>query len=417
MLMKKSVGLWLTLVAMTLLTMSAGVWAAKQETIKLAMWDYSMCPEYKMVINAFEKENPDVKVEVIDIAAAQYPDKMTVMLAAGEDVDAFAIKDFASYSNYLSRNYLTPLNSYLKKSKVNLKLYGTAINYVKSKKKLMAIPYRSDIYVLYYNKALFDKAKLPYPTNEMTWKQFQATAKKLTSGTGNNKTWGAYIHSWRSQIQCPPLLTTKRTLVDGKYGFLKPAYQLFLQMQNVDKSIMSLAGIRTSNTHYRFFFESGKVGMVYMGTWYIGSLLSDKHDVRWGIAKAPHWPGSKAGDTIAGLTTLGINAKSSKKEAAWKFVNYLSGAKGAKILASRGVFPGLRTSDILDVYTSAKGFPAGGKAALVTGKTTVELPPSPYANAIDKMLSEEHNLIMTGQETIEQGLKNMEKRAKEIKED
>jgi multiple sugar transport system substrate-binding protein len=414
--MKKRLYLWFALMAMVVLVATAGAWA-KQDTIKFSVWDYSMNPEYKMVIDAFEKENPGIKVEVIDIAAAQYPDKMTVMLAAGEDVDAFAIKDFASYSNYLSRNYLTPLDGFARKSKVNLKLYGGALNYVKSRRKLMAIPYRSDIYILYYNKDLFDKAKLPYPSNDMTWKQFQETAKKLTSGEGANKIWGAFIHSWRSQVQCPPLLTTKYTLVDGKYSFLKPAYEMILKMQNVDKSIMSLAEIRTSNTHYRAFFESGKVGMVYMGTWYLGSLLSDKHNVRWGIAKAPHWPRNKAGSTIAGLTTLGINSKSSKKDAAWKFVNYLSGSKGAKIFASRGVFPGLLTPEVLDVYTSTKGFPAGGKEALITDKTTVELPPSPYGNAIDKMLTEEHNMIMTGQQTLAQGLKNMEKRAKEIKSD
>jgi multiple sugar transport system substrate-binding protein len=414
--MNKRLFLWLSFLTMTLLVMTTGAWA-KQETIKFAVWDYSMCPEYNMVIDAFQKENPDIKVEVIDIAAAQYPDKMTVMLAAGEDVDAFAIKDFPSFSNYLSRNHLTPLDRYVKKSKVNLKLYGGALEYVKNKKKLMAIPYRSDIYVLYYNKDIFDKAKVPYPTNDMTWKQFQETAKKLTSGEGANKTWGAFIHSWRSQVQCPLLLTTKINLIDGKYSFLKPAYNMILQMQNVDKSIMSLAEIRTSNVHYRAFFESGKVGMLYMGTWYIGSLLSDKHDVRWGIVKAPHWPRNKAGSTIVGLTTLGINSKSVKKEAAWKFVNFLSGAKGAKILAFRGVFPGLRTSEVLDIYTSAKGFPSGGKAALVTNKTTVELPPSPYANAFDKMLTEEHNMIMSGQQTLAQGLRNMEKRAKAIKED
>lgn len=414
--MKKRLFLWFTLMAMVVLVMTTGAWA-KRETIKFSVWDYSMNPEYKIVIDAFEKENPGIKVEVIDIAAAQYPDKMTVMLAAGEDVDAFAIKDFASYANYLSRNYLTPLDTYARRSKVNLKLYGEALNYVKSRRKLMAIPYRSDIYILYYNKDLFDKAKLPYPSNDMTWKQFQNTAKKLTSGEGANKVWGAYIHSWRSQVQCPPLLTTKYTLVDGKYSFLKPAYEMILQMQNVDKSIMSLAEIRTSNTHYRAFFESGKVGMVYMGTWYIGSLLSDKHNVRWGIVQAPHWPKNKAGATIAGLTTLGINSKSSNKAAAWKFVNYLSGVKGAKILASRGVLPGLLTPEVLDVYTSAKGFPSGGKEALTTNKTTVELPPSPYGNAIDKMLTEEHNMIMTGQQSIAQGLKNMEKRAKQIKTD
>ncbi len=414
--MKKRLGLILLLLVVAV-TLAGGAWAAKQETIRFSVWDYSMSPEYKLIIDAFQKENPDIKVDVIDIANAEYPDKMTVMLAAGEDVDVFAVKDFASYSNYLSRNYLTPLDTFVRKDKVNLKPYGAALNYVKNSNKLMAFPYRSDIYILYYNKGIFDKAGVPYPTNNMTWKQFQETAKKLTSGEGNNKIWGAFFHSWRSQIQCPPLLTTKNTLIDGKYGFLKPAYQMALTMQNVDKSVMSLAEIKTSNAHYRAFFESGKVGMLYMGTWYIGSLLIDKHNVNWGIVKAPHWPQNQAGATIAGLTTMAINAKSAKKEAAWKLIKYFGTEKGAKIFASRGVFPALNTPDVLDVYTSAKGFPAGGKEALVAGKTTVELPPSPYANAIDKMLTEEHNLIMTGQKSLDQGLKDMEKRAKEIKED
>ncbi len=414
--LKKRFGLSLLLL-LAIVALNSGVWG-KQETVRFAVWDYSMSPEYKLVIDAFQKENPGIKVDPIDIAAAEYPDKMTVMLAAGEDVDVFAVKDFASYSNYLNRNYLTPLDSYVKKDKVNLKPYGAALNYVKKdNKNLMVFPYRSDIYILYYNKGLFDKAGVPYPTNDMTWKQFQETAKKLTSGEGNNKIWGSYFHSWRSQIQCPITLTGKTTLIDGKYQFLKPAYQMALTMQNVDKSVMSLAEIKTSNTHYRAFFESGKVGMLYMGTWYIGSLLVDKHNVNWGIVKAPHYPQNKAGATIAGLTTMALNAKSTKKDAAWKLMSYFGGPKGAKILASRGVFPALNTPEVLDVYTSAKGFPAGGKDALIAAKTTVELPPSPYANALDKMLTEEHNLILTGQKPLDQALKDMEKRAKEIKED
>ena len=409
------------LVAVLLGALGVSAGAAKQETIKFSVWDYSMSPEYKAAIDAFQKANPDIKVDVIEIAAKDYPDKMTVMLAAGEDVDVFAVKDFASYSNYLSRNYLYPLDSFIKKAKVDLKPYGGALNYVKSSGKLMVFPYRSDIYVLYYNKDIFDKAKVAYPTNDMTWAQFRETAKKLTSGEGNDKIWGAYFHSWRSQIQCPILLTTKTTLIDGKYTFLKPAYQLALAMQNEDKSIMSYAEMKTSNANYRGLFESGKVGMSYMGTWFLGSLISDKkagkHNVNWGIVKAPHWPANKAGSTITGITTMAINAKSSKKDAAWKFINFMGGEQGAKIFAGYGVFPALRTSEVLDVYTSADGFPAGGKDALVTDKTTVEIPPSPYANAIDKTLSEEHELIMTGQKTLDQGLKDMAKRGKEVKED
>jgi multiple sugar transport system substrate-binding protein len=414
---KTRFSLALPLLLVVAVAMSGAVASAQQTTIKFAVWDFSMSPEYAIIIDEFQKENPDIKVEVIDIAAAEYPDKMTVMLAAGEEVDVFAVKDFASYSNYLNRNYLTPLNEFVERDGIDLAPYGAALDYVKHNGQLMGLPYRSDIYILYYNKDIFDAAGVPYPSNEMTWQEFRETAKKLTSGEGANKIWGAYIHSWRSQVQCPILLTTNLTLIDGDYSFLKPAYELVLGMQNEDKSIMSFAEIRTSNTHYRGLFETGRVGMLWMGTWFIGSLLVDEHDVNWGIAASPYWPGSNPGDTVSGLTTLAINSKSTKKDAAWKLVSHFGGIKGARVFASRGVLPGLRTPEVLEIYTSAEGFPEGGKEALVTGRTTVELPPSVYANALDKMLSEEHSMIMTGQVSLEQGLKNMAERAKEIKED
>lgn len=404
-----------------LIFVSVGASKTKAEKIVFSVWDYSTVPEYKAVLEAFQKENPNIKVDVIEIAAKDYPDKMTVMLAGGEQVDVFAVKDFASYSNYLTRKYLTPLDNLIKKDKIDMAPYGGALDYVKSKGKLMVFPYRSDIYILYYNKDIFDKARVPYPTNDMTWDQYRETAKKLTSGEGNNKIWGAFFHSWRSQIQTPILLTTKTTLVDGKYQFLKPAYELALKMQNEDKSVMSLAEIKSSSTHYRSLFESGKVGMIWMGTWLIGTLVSDKkagkHNVNWDIAKAPHWPQNNAGSTITGITTLAINAKSKKKDAAWKLASFMGGEKGAKIFAKYGVFPALRTKEVLDVYTSADGFPAGGKAALVTDKTTIEIPPHAQGNAIDKTLTEEHDLIMIGQKSLDQGLKDMEKRIKEILED
>src|SRR5690554_2933943 len=404
-------------VLLVVVLMSTVVGHTRQETVRFSVWDYSMSPEYEVVINDFQKETV-IKVSVIDIAAAQYPDKMTVMLAAGEDIDLFAVKDFASYSNYLNRRYLTPLDSYIENDQIDLEPYGEALNYMRNDRdELMALPYRSDIYILYYNKDLFDQAGLSYPTGDMTWEEFGKNAAKITRGAGAGKIWGAYIHSWRSQVQCPILLTTDKTLLDGDYSFLKLAYELVLKMQNEDKSIMSLADIQTSNTHYRGLFETGRVGMLWMVTWFIGSLLHDEHDVNWGIAKAPYWPPGEPGGAIAGVSTLGINAHSRRKDAAWELAKYFCGEKGAKVFASYGVLPGLRTPEVLEVYTSAEGFPEDGKDALVSGKTTVEIPPSIYANALDKMLSEEHNLIMTGQNSLEEGLKEMERRARQIKED
>lgn len=425
--MNKQFNRWLVCLLMIVVVsaLATSVWAAPQ-TIKYAIWDYSMNRKWETVIDAFQKENPDIKVEIIDISNAEYSDKMTVMLAAGVDIDVFAVKNLMDYGGYVNRNYLYPLDEFMKKDQVDLKSYGSAIDSVKNKHKLMAFPFWNDIYILYYNKDIFDQAGVQYPGNDLTWEEVRTIAKKLTRGEGNNKIWGFYLQWWRSQVTNPILPTTKTTLVDGTYDFLKPSYQLFLKMQNEDKSLMSLAQVRTTNTHYRSFFESGKVGMLYMGSWLIGSLLEDKkhgvHDVNWGIVKAPHWAGHTPGSSVMVLTTLGMNPKSSKKAAAWKFISFLGGEKGAKIFAKDATsqIPALRTPEVLNIYTSAEGFPAaGGKTALEPGKgaLVVEIPPHLQSAAIERTLQEEHDLIMTGQKSLDQGIKDMERRVKQILED
>ncbi|MCL6613512.1 MAG: sugar ABC transporter substrate-binding protein [Firmicutes bacterium] len=410
----------LLLLAMAGLFVLGGGTAARVETIKFAIWDYSLSPEYKEAIESFQKENPGIKVKVIDTSSKEYVDKVTVMLAAGEDVDVIAIKDMPSFAGYVTRKQLLPLDAFVRRTRLDLKDYGGFVEALRVNCRLYGLPYRRDLYILFYNKEIFDRAKVPYPRHEMTWDQFRKIARQLTSGEGNEKVYGAYVHTWKSMVTNPGIARCggRYSLVDGEYGFLKPVYELFLKMQNQDRSIMSFAEAKTTSAHYRTQFEAGKAGMIYMGTWHIGQLISDKkagkHNIDWGIVRAPRFPEQNPGSTVGLVTPCGINAKSKKAEAAWKFISFLGGEKGARIFARHGVLPALRTRPILELYTSIKGFPAGGEAALEADQVYLEFPVHPKAPMIEKILQEEHELIMIGQKTIDQGLADMERRVKEV---
>ena len=53
------------------------------------------------------------------------------------------------------------------------------------------IPRDFDTIALYYNKDLFDKAGVEYPTADWTWDDLRAAAEKLTVKEGDNTTqWG-----------------------------------------------------------------------------------------------------------------------------------------------------------------------------------------------------------------------------------
>ncbi len=392
--------------------------APAKTSIKMATWDFSLAPEYKETIEAFQKANPNISVEPLEISSKEYTDKLTIMLAGGDTTDVLAMKDMPSYSGYVMRNQIVAMDELVGKDSLDMAPYAGIVEYIKLKGKLYALPYRSDFWVNYFNKGIFAKAGVPTPGNDMTFDQFRAAAKRITSGTGADTVYGTYVHTWKSCVINWPVADKRGTLIDGKYAFVKPAYDFVLPMQNVDKSVMDFATAKTSSAHYKGQFESGRAGMVLMGTWFIGTLITEKaegkHAVDWGIAKAPHFAGSPAGSTFGNVTGNSINALSKNSDAAWKFIKFIGMEDGAKVFAESGVMPAYRTKPVLNLYQTVTGFPPEGKEALKTASVALEFPPHQYAAAIDKALQEEHELIMIGKNTPDQGIAAMDRRVKDI---
>lgn len=399
-------------------TKSSAPVAKKEVNLKFAIWDYAKAPEYKQIIDAFQADNPNIKVEPLEVSSQEYVDKVTIMLASGDGTDVIAVKEMPSYSNYVQKKQIVALDDYIVKDKLDLKAYNGVTDSLKIDSKLYALPYRSDFWILYYNKGLFDKANVPYPTNDMTWSQFRETAKKLTSGQGNDQVYGSYLHTWKSAVMNWAVANKKGTLTDGKYEFVKDAYNVLLPMQNEDKSIMPLGTAKAANAHYSGQFETGKAAMVLMGTWFTGTLISDKkagkHNIDWGMVSVPHFDGAKPGTTFGNVTPVAINAASKNKDEAWQFVKFLGTEKAANILAKNGVMPAYRNDAIMNTYTTLEGFPKDGKKALETSSVALEFPPHPNGAAIDKILQEEHELIMIGKNSVDAGIANMNKRVQEV---
>ena len=84
-----------------------------------------------------------------------------------------------------------------------------------------AVPFRSDFWVLYYNKDLFDAAGVEYPSNDLTMEDYDALARKMTSGSGDTKVYGCHYHTWRSAASLFSILDGKNTIIDGTYDFMK----------------------------------------------------------------------------------------------------------------------------------------------------------------------------------------------------
>jgi len=154
-----------------------------------------------------------------------------------------------------------------------------------------------------------------------------------------------------------------------------------------------------------------------MGSWFIGSMIRAKNDgeadFNWDVVKYPHPEGVEPGTTAGTLTSLAINANSKNQEAAWDFVKFYSGIEGAKALAATGNLPAIRTPEVLEVFSSLEGVPAGATEALQTATVRLELPMHPKVGAVEQILNEEHELIMTKSVTVDEGIASMTSRVSE----
>ena len=212
------------------------------------------------------------------------------------------------------------------------------------------------------------------------------------------------------------MLDGKHTILDGNYDFVKPIYQMVLN-QEKDGVCRKYADLKTEGLHYSAAFSGGDVAMMNQGSWFISTLITNikkgEYDSKlcgnWGLCKYPHAAGVEAGSTLGTITGLSVTSASKNKDAAWDFVNWVSGAEGAAVMASSGNFPACMTADVKKAITSIEGFPTDqqSKDALDVSNLYLEVPYGNHVSEINSVLDSYHGSIMTGEMTIDEGVKAM----------
>jgi multiple sugar transport system substrate-binding protein len=389
----------------------------EQITLTMAVWDLETTPYWQAIVDAYEAQNPNVTVELLDISSQEYTDKINIMLSGGDETDVITVKDIPQYSAMLTRNQVIALNPYIEQDSLDLSVYSGAAEELTYEGSIYALPFRSDIWIMYYNKDLFDAAGVPYPTNDMTWTEFDEVARQMTSGSGADKVYGAHFHTWRSTVELPTVQDGKNTVISTDYSFMKPMYDMVIAMQD-DGIIMDYGELKAGSIHYSGVFWNEQIAMLPMGSWFIGSMIGAEErgeaDFNWDVVKYPVPDGVEPGTTAGTLTSLAINSNSKNQDAAWDFIKFYSGVEGAKVLAATGNLPAIRTPEVLEVFAAKDGVPAGATEALQTTTVRLELPMDPNVGAIEQILNEEHELIMTESITVDEGIAEMTQRVGEV---
>jgi multiple sugar transport system substrate-binding protein len=292
------------------------------------------------IIPGFTAET-GIKVEMDTTDYVKLHDKQVLELIAGK-FDVYQI-DQMWITKYTRNGWLEPLDAYIKKFSIPVNNYYpnlVAIGTVKGKTytfPLSAIPVD-----LYYNKKMFDAAGLKGPD---TWDDLLKAAKSLTkdlNGDGVVDQWGIAIRGERGNpitwTFLPMLWSFGGKIFDDK---MMPVYnskeavaalQYFKELNQYSPpgwhSAQDIAGL----------MQQGKAAMLTLMSVYNGAMDDPQQskvvkDIVF--ADMPKGPtGNRA--SILGLWTIGMAAKSTKKNAAAQFLAYLSRYDIGKKMAFSG---------------------------------------------------------------------------------
>ncbi|WP_419999179.1 ABC transporter substrate-binding protein [Streptomyces boninensis] len=303
--------------------------------LSYGMWDPLQVPGMQKIIKAFEAENPGITVKIQVIPFVQYWTTLKTAMRGGSAPDVFWM-NAPNLRLYASNDTLEPLGKYIRRDGFDMGVHPEELVGIYSHEgEHYGMPKDFDTIGLWYNKELFDKARVPYPDESWTWETVYDAARELTNPKQSVYGIAAEMQGQYCYYNSIPQ-AGGYVIRDGKSGFAEPETIEGLRFWTglIDRGWSPTASAMT-DTSGRQLYISEKVAMNYdlsamASMMYAAPGIKD----HGGVAVLPK--GRKRATTIHGLANV-ISAKSPHTEAAWKLVKFMGSKKAAEIQAREGV--------------------------------------------------------------------------------
>ena len=319
------------------------------------------------MVAAFEAQYPGIKVEVETIGYSDYFTQMQTRVAGGTAPDCYElnIENFAAYAN---KGLLAEISG-VDVSALN----ETALNAFNVNGKQYGLPESFSNVILIYNKDLFDRAGVAYPTDDWTQADLQVAAEKIRAlGDDIFGIWqpityneffkvarqygGALLNEDKTAftINSPENVAAATALVDR------------VLVSNVQPNAVQQGGMGDWD-----MFMSGRLGMIPTGIWAF-QTFTDNCDFEWDIVVEP---GStqKATHFFSNCVVMNPETKHPEEVATW-LAWLASSTDSADIrLAAGWDLPALKDMNALSAYLDIT--PPANREAVFKSLNYLVMPP------------------------------------------
>jgi multiple sugar transport system substrate-binding protein len=345
--------------------------------VTLTYFTFSAAPDHlndlNSIVKAFEAKYPNITVDVQTAAYADYFTKLQTGFAAGSAPDTFET-DYGDFVGYAGAGSLLDLSSVAASdsSFSASAYYPKAYAAFQFNGKPYALPESFSDVLLFYNKDLFDKAGVAYPTASWTWADELAAAKKLTNASQG--IWGifqpvSFFEFFKVLAQNGGSFfnadSTQATF-NSPAGVV--AAQWLIDKANKDHVMPTAAQLGGQDD--TALFKSGKLAMWINGIWQFTGLA--QAPFKWDVQLEPGNV-QKAAHFFA--NGVAASAKTAHPTEAWEWLKFLSASSESVTtrVKSSWELPAVSDQSLFSSYLTQT--PPANRAAVFDSLANVALQP------------------------------------------
>ncbi|HTY39400.1 MAG TPA: extracellular solute-binding protein [Bacteroidota bacterium] len=276
-------------------------------TLRLTDWaDLDEIPLDNQVLAEFKKLHPEINVLYEPNPGRQYEEKILTGLAADEPPDVFLL-DSKLIPTFTNKNILLDLNQFIDPLGIDTsQWFSNVLAIGRIGTHLFAFPKGFSPLMVYYNKDLFDRSNLPYPSRAWTWDNYLDCSRAMTldlDGDGTPDQYGTsftnYYYFWIAWVWKAggDVVNSSGTAATGSLNSpaTESALQFLINLRTVDKVAPNTGSwVQSEKTGMTVqLFMNGKTAMIVDGHWRLPRILTqiEQGKLRIGVAPIPNRPG------------------------------------------------------------------------------------------------------------------------------
>jgi multiple sugar transport system substrate-binding protein len=363
---------------------------------------------FEAVAQTFEVKHPGARVNLSSAADNEedYHAALGTALAGGSPPDVVNL-DYDATGQYAAVGALQPIDERVAQSDLihATDFYTQAWQGFQWDSQQVCLPISISGLMVFYNKKLFDDARLAYPQSGWNWDEFLADARALTQGADQ---FGVAIEPEFNNLlpfiwqNGGDLLTAdgKKLAIDSAAG--QAAVRLFVDLQSKYHAAPDQEAMESQEPPDRFI--SGRLGLLVDSRAAVPTLRTIT-DFDWDVAPLPR---QQQAANILKADGLCLPAKAANPDLAWNLMEFAASADGQTILSTAGrIVPSNRAVSQSPAFLDPNARPANSQVWLDEIANIRLVPALPHWPDIEEIANEELANAFFGHATAAEAVQEM----------